>query len=276
MFLVNGESRQTLAISDRGLQYGDGLFETLSVVNGKPVFLAAHLQRLLAGCQRLLIPDPDLDQLKQEIEQLCCDASQAVLKIIITRGSGGRGYRQPDPIHATRILSLHPFPVYPLDFQQQGISLRLCRQTVSINPRLAGIKHLNRLEQVLARAEWQDDQVQEGLMTDLNGLIIEGTMSNLFWIKAGVLHTPSLEQAGIAGIIRQIVLNIAQQADIATSVDTVSAEQLAVADEVFMTNSVIGIWPVRQFEQHTYPIGPITRRLQAWLAEASQTQVEQA
>lgn len=276
MFLVNGESRQTLAISDRGLQYGDGLFETLSVVNGKPVFLALHLQRLLAGCQRLLIPDPDLDQLKQEIQQLCCDASQAVLKIIITRGSGGRGYRQPDPIQATRILSLHPFPVYPLDFQQQGIVLRLCRQTVSINPGLAGIKHLNRLEQVLARAEWQDDQVQEGLMTDLNGLIIEGTMSNLFWVKAGVLHTPSLEQAGIAGIIRQLVLSIAQQTDLAISIDTVSAEQLALADEVFMTNSVIGIWPVRQFEQQAYAIGPITRRLQAWLAEASQTPEEPA
>jgi 4-amino-4-deoxychorismate lyase len=149
MILLNGIPQTHIEISDRGLQYGDGLFETISVYNGKAIFLAQHIDRLTASCQRLLIPAPDLDTLHAEIKQLCQGVEQAVLKIIITRGSGGRGYRQPDTIQASRILSLHPFPNYPDSYQQQGITARFCDTRLGLNPTLAGMKHLNRLEQVL-------------------------------------------------------------------------------------------------------------------------------
>ncbi|MEY3788203.1 MAG: hypothetical protein RLZ75_2410, partial [Pseudomonadota bacterium] len=181
MILVNGTPQTHIEISDRGFQYGDGLFETITVHNSKAVFLQQHINRLTAACQRLHIPTPDLDTLHTEIKHLCQHTEHSVLKIIITRGSGGRGYRQPDNIQPTRILSLHPFPTYPDSYYQQGITARFCDTRLGLNPTLAGMKHLNRLEQVLARAEWQDDSVQEGIMLDINDCVIEGTMSNLFY-----------------------------------------------------------------------------------------------
>jgi len=262
MMLVNGTSQTHIEISDRGLQYGDGLFETLTVNNGKPVFLTQHLNRLTKGCQRLHIPAPDLDTLRAEIKQLCQNVDKAVLKIIITRGSGGRGYRQPDDIQTTRVLSLHPFPNYPNSYAQQGITARFCTTRLGLNPTLAGMKHLNRLEQVLARAEWNDDTIQEGIMLDINNRVIEGTMSNLFYSKNNQLYTAELTQSGIAGIIRAMI--ISHESVIEHSYN--QAELLA-ADELFVCNSVIGIWPIQQLANQTFSVGHKTKQLQHWLTQ---------
>lgn len=274
MFLLNGESRHWVDVSDRGFQYGDGLFETLEVLQGKALFLNRHLQRLTDGCQRLLLPPPDGQVLQQEAQQLAANTEQGVLKIIMTRGVGGRGYRQPDVIVPTRLLSLHPYPQYPTTLQSQGIVVRFCAQMLSINPSLAGIKHLNRLEQVLARAEWRDDTIQEGLMQDSNGHVIEGTMSNLFMVKNGVLYTPALTQSGIAGIVRQLVLEFAEQLSLPVSIQSLDKDQLLQADEVFVTNSVIGIWPVKQIAEQSFQVGEWTQRLQAMLNQARLIEVE--
>jgi 4-amino-4-deoxychorismate lyase len=185
------------------------------------------------------------------------------LKIIVTRGSGGRGYKQPDPIQPTRVLSLHPFPEYPPRYWTDGISARVCQTRLGANPALAGIKHLNRLEQIIARAEWQDNQIQEGLMLCADGFVIEGTMSNVFLIKDRKLYTPDLSQAGIAGIIRGLVLSCGH--GINTTVTRITIDDLLNADELFVCNSVIGIWPVRLMENRPIPVGPITLQLQAWL-----------
>ena len=262
MILVNGINQNHIEISDRGLQYGDGLFETLTIHNGKPVFLTAHLERLTNACQRLQIPAPDKNQLIAEIQQLTQHAKQAVLKIIITRGSGGRGYRQPDNIQATRILSLHPFPEYPASYQQQGITARFCTTRLGLNPTLAGMKHLNRLEQVLARAEWTDNSIQEGIMLDINDKVIEGTMSNLFYSKNQQLYTAKLTHSGIAGIIRAMIIR--HETVIEHTFDTA---ELLSADEVFVCNSVIGIWGIKQLATHTFDIGSKTQQLQNWLAQ---------
>ena len=173
MFLLNGERRQCVDVADRGFQYGDGVFETIEVADGKPLFLDRHLRRLAKGCGKLLIPPPDLALLAEESLQISASARHAVLKLIVTRGCGGRGYRQPPRILPTRLLSLHPHPDYPEHFQTDGVTLRFCEYRLSINPALAGIKHMNRLEQILARAEWQDDGVQEGLMLDACGNVVE-------------------------------------------------------------------------------------------------------
>ena len=268
MFLLNGERRHCIDISDRGFQYGDGLFETIEVADGKPLFFQQHLQRLLKGCERLLIPFPDLDLLEREAVQLCSGLDRAVLKLIITRGSGGRGYRQPDCIVPTRLLSVHPFPVYPDYFQTKGVVTRFCNQRLAVNPSLAGIKHMNRLEQVLARAEWQDNEVQEGLMLDYEDHVVEGTMSNLFFVKDDVLHTPDLCKCGIRGILRGIVVDLANRNNIVVCEQQFKRQSVLEADEIFVTNSVIGIWPIKQLDSQCFKVGGITQVIQQWYAEA--------
>jgi 4-amino-4-deoxychorismate lyase len=271
MILINGESKEHIEISDRGFQYGDGLFETIEVRDGQAVFLERHLQRLNAGCQRLYIPFPDIEVLRFEAGELCrrsvggTHPLRAVLKIIITRGSGGRGYRQPDVIHPTRILSLHPYPDYPEVYRQQGIVVRICATRLGLNPALAGIKHLNRLEQVLARAEWNDSSIQEGLMLDVNGHVIEGTMTNLFYVKNNSLHTAILTQSGVAGITRGIIMKISVHHGLSVVEHEFTKDELLSADEVFVCNSIIGIWPVNQIETTRFSVGPATRNIQIQL-----------
>jgi 4-amino-4-deoxychorismate lyase len=267
MLLVNGAIQTNVEISDRGLQYGDGLFETIAIRNNSPLFFQEHLQRLAEGCSRLKIPQPDLQVLSSEAQQLCQQNSEAVLKIIITRGSGGRGYKQPETLSPTRILSLHPFPIFPKDYPLHGIHARFCQTPLGITPALAGIKHLNRLEQVLARAEWQDDDIQEGLMQDVNGNLIEGTMSNLFWVKNGQLFTPALVNSGVAGIIRKLVIMLSSQHGMSVQEQNLTQTQLLAADEIFVCNSIIGIWPVIRLANHDFAIGPKTRQIQIWLDE---------
>ncbi|MDD1614742.1 MAG: aminodeoxychorismate lyase [Methylococcaceae bacterium] len=267
MMLVNGECKEHIEISDRGFQYGDGLFETIAVTNGQPVFLDWHLDRLNAGCRRLYIPFPGTELLTLEAQKLCRHSSKAVLKLILTRGSGGRGYRQPDVIQTTRVLSLHPFPDYPGSYKEQGIAARFCNTRLGLNPALAGIKHLNRLEQILARAEWTDPDIQEGIMLDMNEHIIEGTMTNLFYIKNNTLYTSSLIQSGVAGIMRSIIMTISPGHGLSVIEHTFTKDELLFADEVFVCNSIIGIWPVKQIATTYFPMGLITRQIQIWLAQ---------
>lgn len=272
MYLYNGTPSDNIPISDRGLQYGDGLFETIEVRHGKPLFLNQHLQRLQKGCEKLLIPCPDLNLLRQEAYQHSTNTEHAVLKIIITRGSGGRGYRQPDPIQSSRLLGLFPYPSYPDFYQTSGIKVRICQQRLANNPVLAGIKHLNRLEQVLARAEWQDDEYQEGLMLDYQDKLIEGTMSNVFLVKSGRLYTPSLIESGISGIVRDNILALSN--NLLPAVQTnLSLADLYNADEVFVTNSIIGLWPVTQIAEQRFQIGEYTRTLQNRYRELRQQEM---
>lgn len=271
MILINGESKEHIEVSDRGFQYGDGLFETIEVRDGRAVFLERHLQRLNVGCKRLKIPFTDIELLRFEVGEFCrqwtggAHPVRAVLKIIVTRGSGGRGYRQPDVIHPTRILSLHPYPDYPEVHRDQGIAVRICATPLGLCPALAGIKHLNRLEQILARAEWNDSSIQEGLMLDINGHVIEGTMTNLFYVKDNTLYTAVLAQSGVAGIIRGIIMAISANYGFSVIEHMFTKEELLSADEVFVCNSIIGIWPVNQIETTHFSVGPITRNLQIQL-----------
>jgi 4-amino-4-deoxychorismate lyase len=274
MYLLNGERKQSIEFSDRGFQYGDGLFETIEVQNERPLFFEQHCQRLYKGCQRLLITEPDIDRLKKEAYQLSKGYTSAVLKIIVTRGSGGRGYRQPDQQAPSRLLSLHPFPEYPESFSQQGIVLRFCDYRLGLTPSLAGIKHMNRLEQVLARAEWNSPDVQEGLVMDINDSVIEGTMSNLFLVKNNTLYTPLIDQCGIEGIVRNILITLAKRNEIEVVETKICKENVLSADEVFMTNSVIGIWPVKQIERQSFKIRSMTKKCQHLFLDARKREIE--
>jgi len=266
MILINGECKNTVDATDRGLHYGDGLFETIEILQAQPVFIQLHLARLKTGCQRLKMPFPAEGPLLDEIAQLSKDIEHGVLKVILTRGSGGRGYRQPDTIQATRIVALHPYPNYPEHYKTAGIKVRFCDYRLGINPALAGIKHNNRLEQVLARAEWQDEY-QEGLMLNLNEHVIEGTMSNLFVLKNQIIYTPEIKFSGIKGIMRQIIIELAGQNNFAVQEALLTREFVQAADEIFLTNSVMGIWPVNSLEDKAYPIGQLTQKIMAYLAK---------
>ncbi|NOT12134.1 MAG: aminodeoxychorismate lyase [Methylococcaceae bacterium] len=270
MILLNGEYKDHIEISDRGLQYGDGLFETIAVLEGQAIFWDQHWQRLHSGCVRLGIPVPDAELVKREAKRLCQDAQSAVLKIIVTRGSGGRGYRQPESIVPSRVLSLHPFPEYPHHYKELGIAARFCETRLGLNPSLAGMKHLNRLEQVLARAEWTDASIQEGIMLDINDHVIEGTMTNLFYIKNDTLNTSSIIHAGIAGIMRGIILSLWTGEGLPAVERTIAREELLSAEEVFVCNSIIGVWPVKRIEDSYFSVGPMTRQIQFWVDRLTQ------
>ncbi|MCW8829716.1 MAG: aminodeoxychorismate lyase [Gammaproteobacteria bacterium] len=265
MILVNGVEQEQIEVTDRGLHYGDGLFETIAIVNGRPQLWQAHMERLLEGCHRLGIPLPDVAQLAAEAAAVCVGSGRAVLKIIITRGSGGRGYLPPADAQPSRLLFCYPWPAHADD--AAPITLRLCRTPLSCNPALAGIKHLNRLEQVLARQEWDEASIGEGLMCDPSGHLIEGTMSNLFVVRAGELLTPDLSECGVAGVMRRQVLALADALLLSVRVTRLAVAEVEAADEVFITNSVLGIRPVSRFETVQYHDNPLTRRLQSALRE---------
>ena len=254
---VNGVKQMDIALADRGLQYGDGVFETLAVLDGQCPHFPEHYQRLSAGCERLAIPLPDEPLLLQEVEQATKGQDKAVIKLIITSGAGGRGYSRLTNLQATRIVMLHDWPEYPQTHWQNGIALRLCQTRLGCNPALAGIKHLNRLEQVLARNEWQGNDYAEGLMCNVNGNVIEGTMSNVYLVRDNKLYTPIIEQCGVAGVMRRWVLDNAPKLNIEVVETTISVEDINQADEVILSNSLIGFWPVKAFENCQFQPGPV-------------------
>lgn len=263
MVLINGREEAHLSVLDRGCQYGDGLFETLPIWHREALCVRRHLQRLGRGCQALGIPMPDRDMLQREIAALSADVDRGVLKLIVTRGTTGRGYAPPDQVLPTRILSLHPWPDYPMSYWHEGINACQCRMRLSRNRPLAGIKHLNRLEQVLARRECEIDDCPEGFMLDTSGWVIEGTMSNLFLVKDGQLITPSLGYCGIEGVMRELIMKMVRcEPRVPLRVKAVRFGAVATADEVFFCNSLFGIWPVARLASRTYTIGPITQHLQ--------------
>jgi 4-amino-4-deoxychorismate lyase len=238
---VNGKPRDSITLSDRGLAYGDGVFETIRIHDHKLVLLDRHLERLAAGTRRLQFPlDPSL--LEQDIAQLTPDfPPRGILKIIVTRGSGGRGYAPGAASTPSRILSLHELPDYSSALPGNGINAFVCRQRLAIQPALAGIKHLNRLEQVMASLEWPDPGFMEGLMLDMNDHVVEGTRSNVFWAESGRLMTPVLTGSGVAGTLRSHIIDTLQDV---VEVEDCTLARLCCADEVFFCNSINGVWPL--------------------------------
>jgi 4-amino-4-deoxychorismate lyase len=257
--LINGDPATTVPLNDRALAYGDGLFETIRYCNGRLLFEDLHLQRLARGCERLHL-QVDSAALERDIERALQMSKQpdGVLKIIISRGAGGRGYRPPQQ-GAMRMLTLHPLPDHATP-PEQGIHAYLCRERLAAGATLAGLKHLNRLEQVLGAGEWPDGDVTEGLMLDIDGYVIEGTRSNLFFVRNGRLHTPDLSRCGIDGIMRQVLLQRYGN-DAQTGYYTLA--DLHMADEVFVSNSVIGVWPLLSLQSGgdriEWALGPVAR-----------------
>ncbi len=276
--LVNGIIDGSPGVSDRGLAYGDGLFETIRISRRTPLLWPQHRQRLLTGCQRLDIPFDQRDQqlLETELHQLCqaMTETEGILKVILTRGAGGRGYRATADLRPQRILIGAPLPQFPEAHRHPGIELFLCQTRLPCNPRLAGMKHLNRIEQVLARNEWQD-QFAEGLVRDYSDRVIEGTMSNLFLIQDNELCTPALESSGVEGVIRNLIINRAEAEGVGVRIGEVVLADVESADSLFVTNSLIGLWPVRRFRNREYSQHPLVGRIIDWIADEERRSSQQ-
>lgn len=269
MILVNGKPGSSIGVADRGLQYGDGLFETLAVDHAQALCLDRHLARLASGCRALEIPAPDEGALRNDLTTVTKGMARGVVKIILTRGVSARGYRASTNATPTRIVSSHPWPPFPHGNRTEGIALRVCRTRLSINLRLAGLKHLNRLEQVLAVNEIDDPKVSEGLMLDTEGAVVEGTMSNVFYVEGGRLMTPDLSRCGVHGIIRAEILDWARShLDAPVGQTRAGPEALMKSEECFVCNSLIGVWPVRSIDGREISLGDLTRSIQADLKAA--------
>lgn len=251
MILVNGHPADTVDALDRGLAYGDGIFRTLRTQDGQPLWWRDHVAKLAADCAALMLACPDEAGLHAEVCRVAA-AGQGIVKIVLTRGAGTRGYAPPAGQPGTRIVMAAPLPPHacpdaPVDVTARWCTLRLARQ-----PRLAGVKHLNRLENVLARAEWDDSAIFEGLLCDDSGAVISGVMSNLFWIKDGELFTPDLSECGVAGVARTRLLRAAARLGMRIHIGRQLPDAILAADEVMICNSVIGVRRVARLDDVTW------------------------
>ncbi len=264
LWLVNGQSTG-VGPPDRGRAYGDGLFETMASRDGRIRWLDLHLDRLEEGCRRLEIPAPSRTLLAQELEAHSPEQGRAVLKLIVTRGPGTRGYLPPEPTTPTRVLAISAWPEYPAEHYRTGIAVHVCQLRLGESPALAGIKHLNRLEQVLAQLELRGHPVQQGLLLDTSDHVVGGTSSNLFAAFGGELATPMLDRCGIKGVMRRAVLDAARALGIRAVARDLTLAGVWAAGELFMTNALVGIWPVGAADARRFAAGATTRRLMAHL-----------
>lgn len=277
---VNGVLDAAISPLDRGFAYGDGVFETCRYQRGSIPLWSYHRERLLHSAERLQIP-VDESLLTQYIDSLIAQVAQsqiqdAVVKIILTRGVGGRGYRMPDGVKPTVCVGIFPGNQLQTEQYSKGVTVRVCNLRLAQSPALAGMKHLNRLEHILARAEWQDE-FAEGLLLDAQGRVIEATVSNLFVVKNNHLYTPDLSTAGVAGIMRRTIIEkLAPELGMVCHQVDLELDFLQAADEIFLCNSVYGIWPVNQLvddRQATRPLQSnysehrVTHKLQQQLVQ---------
>ncbi len=260
--LYRGEERiDALDPRDRGLAYGDGLFETILVHRGRPVWWSEHLHRLARGCDVLGLSLPDRTFLRAEADALASGCSRGVLKMVLTRGVGERGYMPAAGAVPTLLLALSTPPPAP---PSSGLALRWCTTPLAIQPRLAGIKHLNRLEQVLARGEWSDPAIDEGLLRDSVGRVVSATSANLFIHRDGQWLTPPVADCGIAGTCRDWLLRHVPGAAEAV----LSPADVESAEAVVLCNAVRGILPVAALGERRWEMPEAARRLAGALATA--------
>ncbi|MDF0604172.1 aminodeoxychorismate lyase [Neisseriaceae bacterium TC5R-5] len=265
--LINGKEQQQISVLDRGLAYGDGIFRTLELRYGQPKLWRWQYARLCEDAARLHLATPSAETLLTELRLLGGTMPRAVAKITLTRGEGQRGYAIPASAESHRIVTVSDWQGYPANYAEQGISARWCDLRLAIQPALAGIKHLNRLENVLARSEWDDPTIQEGLLLDNDGYLVEGTMSNLYILSDNIILTPILEYCGVQGAVRDWLSTYCAIQRLPFMPARLRPAQLLTAQAVFFSNSLIGLWPLRQLDRLSWSPHPLVAQLQQALAQ---------
>lgn len=251
---------ETLSRQERGLHYGDGLFETLLKLEGEIPLWNDHYQRLRKGCHRLRIDLPEEAWLVDRIAQETQGTESSVVKLIVTRGRGGRGLKLPAKNRPS--IFVFKYPYTRIMDEEMALDVAICETRLPINRNLAGIKHLNRLDYVLAALELEaKGNKDEGILLDTDGFLVEGIISNLFFCLQNRVYTPSLEMAGVEGIMRKQILKYFESQEVKVEVGRFPAQLLMQASECFMCNSVRGVRPIRSLDQSQFEIGPLTRNL---------------
>ncbi|MDZ4811125.1 MAG: aminodeoxychorismate lyase [Pseudomonadota bacterium] len=247
---VDGIASEVVPVGDRALHYGDAVFTTIRVHAQQPCWIEDHLHRLLLACSGLRVPQPDWALLRAEIERAAACERAAIVKVLLSRGDGTRGYA-PHGASGRRLVMSYAASVVETDTYVNGVQIRFADLVLSEQPLLAGLKHANRLEQVMARAEWNDSSIAEALLCDAAGRVISATAANVFARFGTELRTPALDRAGVAGVCRQRVLQ-SPPAGFSVTVADMPRAQFFAADELFLSNAVRGIVPVRALGNHCY------------------------
>jgi 4-amino-4-deoxychorismate lyase len=274
--LLNGSPAQQISPFDRAVHFGDGLFETIACRSGRPRFLTLHLERLQLGCQRLGIEPGNLDKVRAEVRSLAGEVENSIVKVILTRGTAlARGYGVTGREKAMRITFRYAWPPETATESQDGVRVRTAKLRLGENPALAGLKHCNRLEQILARQEWSDPGIAESLLFSSSGRLVSGTMSNVFMVEGSRLRTPRLDLCGVAGVMRRVVLREAERAGISVQEDVLGVDDVHKAGELFLTNARIGLWPLRELDGRALQLGGTTRRLQQILTPLLEEPVDE-
>ena len=255
---MGGDRVASISLTNRGLNYGDGLFETVRVDHGGLPLWSRHLARLHTGAQRLAIALPDVAFIEARLHETCAGVDTGVLKLLLTRGDGGRGYAPAADAQPVWMVSLYPLPAL-----QATLRLHLCDTRLATQPALAGIKHCNRLEQILARAEVQHADCDEGLMLGIDGHVASATSANMLIYRDGRWLTPPVDRCGVAGVLRGWLLEQGL-----LQVGELSMDDIATADALALCNAVRGILPVSQLGTRTWGAHPAVAALQTALASA--------
>lgn len=267
MFFVNGKQQQSVSITDRSFQYGDGCFTTILVKYGQPLLLHAHKERIDLTCQKLFMSPPEWNNVEEWIEAAINASGHQTLalsglKIHVSRGSGGRGYSPKGVGNAQVTIQTFAYPSHYELWQSEGIKVGVSSTRVGFNPLLAGLKHNNRLEQVLIKKEIDDTEYDDNIVLDIYDHVVEMSAANLFWITNNELYTPDLSNSGVAGIKREQVLAYAKQHQLVINIDHFSINEIFKADEVFITNALHGVVPIIQINKEEFTIGAISCALQ--------------
>lgn len=280
---INGVLTDQLSVYDRGIQYGDGFFTTAVLADGILLNWTAHWQRIERSCQRLQLPLLDeagiLRAIAQLAQQTHCATVTHTVKIIITRGMGGRGYAMPEPTMPTVIVDLS---VSPVSWQRNAVGVLSATQTMidcfyscqslaAIQPQLAGLKHLNRLDNVMARSEVEKAALVEGAMLNVDKELIGGTQSNLFVLEGNTLITPKLDRSGVEGTSRALLLQKVEELNWQVEEKTLSLQSLDSANAIFFTNAVRGVMPVQRFAANVLSnelLAPLITQWGVWQEQA--------
>lgn len=270
-YIINGSFSQQITPLDRGFAYGDGVFRTMMMRSGLPVDWPLHYQKLVADCAAIGIVCPNAELLMCDFQQLFTieeieENRVGVAKIIITRGEGERGYKPPAVTTPTRVVIKSALPQYASNNDENGVYLHLCETRLATQTKLAGVKHLNRLENVLARMEWRDDAIFDGLLLDQQNNVIECTMSNVFARFGTQLITPDLTHCGVAGVTRQRIIGLAQVLNLQIEVASLPLKRLLEADELLICNSLFGVFQVTKLIDIVWQPQPLANTLRSLLS----------
>ncbi len=278
-WFANGDPVESIAVDDRGLQYGDGVFETIAIRNGEPRLWQNHMERLAGGCKALGIETLSEQELADGVTHALADSktsdTYAVVKIIVTAGKGIRGYGRAIANAPSVLFGAFVAAPQPIKLYEKGAEVILCETRLASDSALAGVKTLNRLEQVLARSEINGSDLFEGLTMDADDNIICGTMSNVFFVHNKSISTAAVNRCGVAGVMRRHVIESLQGQGIDTQIRYTTQAEIEDVDEVFLSNSQFGVIPVRRCGTCEWPVGEMTRSVMTLLTDTGISEFSQ-